>query len=88
MHDEREWLPIQSPWDDEGEAGSAWVPVEPALSDDDDDEPIEWDSRGWEDVPLFGDPRTRRTPLSPPPHAQTAPPAARREGERRSRTKP
>ena len=87
MHDEREWLPVTSPWDDEDDESVEWVPVEPVLIDDDEDEPIEWDSRGWEDAPLFGDPPIRRTPFYPAPYTQTAPSPPRREGERRPRAK-
>ncbi len=64
-----------------------WVPVESPLFEEDDDEAIEWDSRGWEDAPLFGEPSVRRTPYYPAPYTQTTPVAARREGDRRPRPK-
>jgi hypothetical protein len=38
-----------------------WVQVEVTWDDDNDDEDLEWDTRGWEDDPLFD---SKPAPLS------------------------
>ena len=90
MHDEREWQPVDQSWaaDDEDDAddGIEWVPVELPW-DDEDEEELEWDARGWDAEPLFGDRRVRGTPMYPVPYGEPAPAAPRREGERRHRSK-